>query len=52
MLSALGWILVMVTGTAVIVWGAELFAEHLAAEHNFQAEVTHLPISGLWGNCH
>ena len=31
MLSALGWILVMVTGTAVIVWGAELFAEHLAA---------------------
>jgi cation:H+ antiporter len=31
MLSTVGWISVMVTGTAAIVWGAELFAEHLAA---------------------
>jgi cation:H+ antiporter len=31
MLPIIGWILVMATGTAVIVWGAELFAEHLAA---------------------
>lgn len=25
------WILVILAGTAVIVWGAELFAEHLGA---------------------
>lgn len=31
MLSTLGWVVVMITGAAVIVWGAELFAEHLAA---------------------
>lgn len=31
MASALLWILVMAAGAAAIVWGAELFAEHLAA---------------------
>ena len=31
MLSASGWILMMVVGIITIVWGAELFAEHLAA---------------------
>jgi cation:H+ antiporter len=31
MLSAVVWIVVMLAGAAVIVWGAELFAEHLAA---------------------
>lgn len=29
-MSSLGWVLVMVAGTASIVWGAETFAEHLA----------------------
>ena len=31
MLSVLGWLAVMVAGMGAIVWGAELFAEHLAA---------------------
>ena len=31
MIGALGWLTVMVAGTGAIVWGAELFAEHLAA---------------------
>lgn len=31
MVSAVGWVLVMVVGTGAIVWGAELFAEHLAS---------------------
>lgn len=30
-MTTLGWLLVMAAGTAAIVWGAELFAEHLAA---------------------
>ena len=29
--SVLGWLIVMVAGMGAIVWGAELFAEHLAA---------------------
>lgn len=29
--TTLGWLAVMAAGTAAIVWGAELFAEHLAA---------------------
>ena len=31
MLSVLGWLTVMSAGMGAIVWGAELFAEHLAA---------------------
>lgn len=31
MLEASAWVVVMAAGTAAIVWGAELFAEHLAA---------------------
>ncbi len=30
-MNALGWLTVMVAGMGAIVWGAELFAEHLAA---------------------
>jgi Fe2+ or Zn2+ uptake regulation protein len=29
----------------------EHLAEHLAAEHNFQADMAHLTISGLCANC-
>ena len=31
MVTAIGWLAVMVVGMGAIVWGAELFAEHLAA---------------------